>query len=95
MTVLHTARGDFETIIEGPEHGPVVVLLHGFPELNISWRHQIPALAAALKTLLLDPLLRQRLGAAGRSLVEAEFSTRRVNEDTVRIYTQAGLKGFA
>jgi pimeloyl-ACP methyl ester carboxylesterase len=47
MTVLHTARGDFETIIEGPDDGPVVVLLHGFPELNISWRHQIPALAAA------------------------------------------------
>ena len=47
MTILQTARGDFETIIEGPEDGPVVVLLHGFPELNISWRHQIPELAAA------------------------------------------------
>ncbi len=46
MTILHTERGDFETIIEGPEDGPVVVLLHGFPELNISWRHQIPELAA-------------------------------------------------
>ena len=47
MTLVHTDRGDFETIIEGPQDGPVVVLLHGFPELNISWRHQIPALAAA------------------------------------------------
>lgn len=27
--------------------GPLVVLLHGFPELAHSWRHQIPALAAA------------------------------------------------
>jgi len=26
---------------------PVVVLLHGFPELAYSWRHQLPALAAA------------------------------------------------
>lgn len=47
MNLLHTDRGDFETIIEGPEGGPVVLLLHGFPELNISWRDQIPALAAA------------------------------------------------
>jgi len=31
----------------GPEDGPVVVLAHGFPELAFSWRHQIPALAAA------------------------------------------------
>ena len=27
--------------------GPLVVLLHGFPELWYGWRHQIPALAAA------------------------------------------------
>lgn len=47
MTLLQTARGDFETIVDGPADGPLVVLLHGFPELNISWKHQIPALAAA------------------------------------------------
>ena len=28
-------------------HGPAVILLHGFPELAFSWRHQLPALAAA------------------------------------------------
>jgi pimeloyl-ACP methyl ester carboxylesterase len=44
MTVLHTARGDFESIIDGPQDGPLVVLLHGFPELNVSWSRQIPAL---------------------------------------------------
>jgi len=27
--------------------GPLVLLIHGFPELWYSWRHQIPALAAA------------------------------------------------
>jgi len=27
--------------------GPPVILLHGFPELAFSWRHQLPALAAA------------------------------------------------
>lgn len=31
----------------GPEDGKPVVLLHGFPELAFSWRHQLPALAAA------------------------------------------------
>ena len=35
-------------VFEAGERGdPVVVLAHGFPELAYSWRHQIPALAAA------------------------------------------------
>lgn len=47
MPTLSTYRGDFETLLEGPEDGPLIVLLHGFPELNVSWRHQIPELVAA------------------------------------------------
>lgn len=31
----------------GPADGPLVVLLHGFPEFWYSWREQVPALAAA------------------------------------------------
>jgi pimeloyl-ACP methyl ester carboxylesterase len=33
--------------LEGPVGGPLVVLLHGFPEFWYSWRWQIKALAAA------------------------------------------------
>ena len=32
-------------VVEGD--GPTVVLVHGFPESWYSWRHQIPAIAAA------------------------------------------------
>ena len=38
---------DLRVVEDGPADGPVVVLAHGFPELSYSWRHQIPALAAA------------------------------------------------
>jgi pimeloyl-ACP methyl ester carboxylesterase len=38
---------DFATLQAGPVDGPLVLLLHGFPELARSWRHQLPALAAA------------------------------------------------
>src|SRR5690242_13616037 len=31
----------------GPSGAPLVVLAHGFPDLAYTWRHQIPALAAA------------------------------------------------
>jgi len=33
--------------VAGPDEGPLVVLLHGFPEFWYGWRHQIPALAEA------------------------------------------------
>jgi epoxide hydrolase 4 len=38
---------DFFALADGPPGGPLVLLLHGFPELSRSWRHQLPALAAA------------------------------------------------
>lgn len=37
----------FHALADGPAHGPLVLLLHGFPELSRSWRHQLPALAQA------------------------------------------------
>ncbi len=37
---LHVAQA-------GPAEGPLVILLHGFPEFWYGWRHQIPALAGA------------------------------------------------
>ena len=37
----------FAALADGPDDGPLVLLLHGFPEISRSWRHQLPALAAA------------------------------------------------
>lgn len=37
----------FAALADGPGDGPLALLLHGFPELARSWRHQLPALAAA------------------------------------------------
>lgn len=31
----------------GPPDGPLVLMLHGFPELSYSWRHQLAAIGAA------------------------------------------------
>ena len=37
----------FHALADGPADGPLVLCLHGFPELGRSWRHQLPALASA------------------------------------------------
>jgi glycosyltransferase involved in cell wall biosynthesis len=44
------------------------------------------ALAAGLVTMLRDPVLRARCGAAGRARVDQEFSVERLIEGTARVY---------
>jgi epoxide hydrolase 4 len=38
---------EFHAVAAGPAEGPLVILLHGFPEFWYGWRHQLGALAAA------------------------------------------------
>ncbi|MEM7254101.1 MAG: alpha/beta hydrolase, partial [Pseudomonadota bacterium] len=50
MTTIseHSLRfGDHTTAFleAGPSDGPLIVFVHGWPELSLSWRHQLPAFA--------------------------------------------------
>jgi pimeloyl-ACP methyl ester carboxylesterase len=50
-----SAAGVLYAMAAGPESGPAVVLLHGFPEFWYGWRKQLPALAeAGFRTIALD-----------------------------------------
>jgi pimeloyl-ACP methyl ester carboxylesterase len=52
---LPTGGIELETLAAGPPNGPLVVLLHGFPEGAMAWRRQIGPLAAAgLRVLVPD-----------------------------------------
>jgi pimeloyl-ACP methyl ester carboxylesterase len=44
---IHTNGVTLNVACDGPEDGPLVILLHGFPEFWYGWRAQIPALVAA------------------------------------------------
>ena len=69
-----TANGLDMAVYEEGE-GPPVVLLHGFPELAFSWRHQLPALAeAGFRAIAPD----QR--GYGRTTVPPNVSDYRVSE---------------
>jgi pimeloyl-ACP methyl ester carboxylesterase len=53
---MHVNGIELAVAEHGPPDGPVVVLLHGFPELGYSWRHQISPLAGAGYRLLVPDL---------------------------------------
>ena len=44
---LTVADGRLRADVAGPAAGEPVLLLHGFPQTRHTWRHQLPALAAA------------------------------------------------
>lgn len=55
--------------------GPAIILLHGFPELAYSWRHQLPALSAAgYRAVAPD------LRGYGKSSAPPEVSDYRIDE---------------
>lgn len=45
--VAHLDRITLHYAEMGPADGPLLILLHGFPDNCFGWRHQMPALAAA------------------------------------------------
>lgn len=47
MTKTRIDVGEIALAVALAGDGDLVVLLHGFPEMSHSWRHQLPALAAA------------------------------------------------
>src|SRR5260370_23683130 len=47
ITTLSTNGIELDAVAAGPADGPLVILLHGFPEFSYGWHRQIPALAAA------------------------------------------------
>lgn len=43
---IKTARHTTFYLSAGPEDGPLIIFVHGWPELSLSWRHQLPAMAS-------------------------------------------------
>ncbi len=74
----------------GPADGPVVVLLHGFPELGFSWRHQIGPLAAAGYRLLV-PDLRGYGDSDAPDAVEA-YAIDVLTRDVLGLLNHAGVE---
>jgi microsomal epoxide hydrolase len=69
---------------------PAVVLCHGFPELAFSWRHQLPALAAAgFRVLAPD---QRGYGASDRPEAVAAYDIHHLTGDLVSLLDVLGIE---
>lgn len=83
--VLIEAAASGRAIVATDVPGCREIVCHGENGLLVPAR-DARALAEALKQLILDPSLRQRMGKRGREIAEAEFSVERVNNETLALY---------
>ncbi len=65
---VNTARHTTHYLAAGPEDGPLLIFVHGWPELSLTWRHQLPVFGG-LGFRAIAPDLR----GYGRSSVYSRF----------------------
>jgi pimeloyl-ACP methyl ester carboxylesterase len=89
----HTAEVNSITlhyVAAGPADGPLVILLHGFPEFWYSWRFQIPALAAAGYRVIAPDMRGYNYSARPRGA--AAYHVRHLTADIAGLIAHAGVR---
>src|SRR6188472_327999 len=74
----------------GPESGPPVFLLHGFPEFWWGWRKQIPALAGAGLRLVVPDL--RGFNRSDKPRGVANYRLGRLIDDLLALFDATGLE---
>jgi pimeloyl-ACP methyl ester carboxylesterase len=74
----------------GPKDGIPVVLCHGFPELAYSWRHQLPALAAAGYHVIAPD--QRGYGRSSRPAAITDYDMEHLTGDLAGLLDAYGLK---
>lgn len=81
------------TVVQGPEDGPLVILLHGFPESATEWRALIPRLAAAGYRVLAPD--QRGYGDSSKPQGAEQYVLDRLAEDVVALAEGQGRERFS
>lgn len=89
-SIMATNGVELRVVEAGPVDGPLVVLCHGFPELAYSWRHQIPALAAAGYHVLAPD--QRGYGGSTRPAAIEDYDIAHLNDDLLGLVDHVGAE---
>ena len=81
-----------ELAVDEEGTGPLVILCHGFPELAYSWRHQVPALAAAGYRVVAPDM--RGYGDSSRPEAIEEYDILHLTDDVAALADEAGAERF-
>lgn len=89
---LHANGQRLYAAAAGPAEGPLVMLLHGFPELSYGWRHQLGPLAAAgFRAVALD---QRGYGLSSKPDAVSDYTADHLAQDVVEAAASLGHDRF-
>jgi pimeloyl-ACP methyl ester carboxylesterase len=83
----------FTADVAGPDGGPLVLLLHGFPESRHSWREALPVLAAAGYRCVAPDQRGYSPGARPDPADLSNYAFDKLVDDAIEIAAAAGYEG--
>jgi pimeloyl-ACP methyl ester carboxylesterase len=86
--VVASAGADIVVHVSGA--GPLVVLMHGWPEQSLSWRHQVPALVAAGYRVAVPDM--RGYGESGKPDAVAAYGLNRLADDMQAVAAALGAE---
>ena len=93
-TTIKTRSGlSFTADVAGPDDGPLVLLLHGFPESRYSWHSSLPELARAGYRAVAPDQRGYSPGARPDPADLSNYSFDKLVQDAIDIADAAGAMG--
>jgi pimeloyl-ACP methyl ester carboxylesterase len=86
--VVLVRSGDLTVSVRVAGEGPLIILMHGWPELGLSWRHQIGPLAAAGFTVAAPDM--RGFGGSSKPTEVADYSTDALADDMASVADALG-----
>ncbi|MCD9199767.1 alpha/beta fold hydrolase [Aeromicrobium wangtongii] len=92
MTQVAVGELVFDVRTTGPEDGPAIMLLHGFPETSLSWNQVAPRLAdAGLRVIALD---QRGYSPGARPALVQDYATELLAGDVIGVADALGIDRF-
>lgn len=88
--IAQLSRGDLYYLAAGPTDGPVIIFVHGWPELALSWQHQLLCFGSlGFRAIAVD------MPGHGRSVVHSKYEDYRyeaLNRDLIELLEDLGAE---